>query len=44
MRANLASVQEIFKDTEYPAQKRNLIERARQHDVSKDIPDDIEGL
>ena len=40
----LNSVQEILKNTEYPAEKRNLVERARQHDVSKDVPDDIENL
>lgn len=44
MKTSLASVQEALKDTEYPAEKRDLVEHARQHDASKDVLDDIKSL
>jgi len=39
-----AAVQEVLKDTEYPAEKRDLVEHARQHNASEDVLDDIKSL
>jgi N-dimethylarginine dimethylaminohydrolase len=44
MKTSTASVQEALKDTEYPAEKRDLAEHARQHNASKDVLDDIKSL
>lgn len=44
MKTNIASIQEALKDTEYPAEKRDLVEHAKHHDVSKDVIDDIKSL
>lgn len=44
MKTSLTSVQEALKDTEYPAEKRDLVEHARQHHTSEDVLDDIKSL
>jgi N-dimethylarginine dimethylaminohydrolase len=44
MQTNPASVKEALKDTEYPAEKRDLVEHARLHGASKDVLDDIKNL
>lgn len=43
-KTSIASVQEALKDTEYPAEKRDLVEHARQHNASDDVMDDIKNL
>ena len=44
MKTSTASVQEALKDTEYPAEKRDLVEHARLHHASKDVLDDLKSL
>ena len=44
MKTSPAAVQEALKDTEYPAEKRDLVEHAKHHDVSKDVLDDLKSL
>jgi len=39
-----ASVMEALKDTEYPAEKRDLVEHARLHGANRDVVDDIKNL
>jgi N-dimethylarginine dimethylaminohydrolase len=35
---------EALKDTEYPAEKRDLVEHARLHGATKDVLDNIKNL
>lgn len=44
IKTSTASVQEALKDTEYPAEKRDLVEHARLHNASEDVLDDIKSL
>ena len=44
MQTSPASVKEALKDTEYPAEKRDLVEHARLHGANKDVLDDIKSL
>ena len=44
MRRDPATVMEALKDTEYPAEKRDLVEHARLHGANKDVLDDIKSL
>jgi hypothetical protein len=44
MQTSPASVKEALKDTEYPAEKRDLVEHARLHGASKGVLDYIENL
>ena len=37
-------VGEALKDTEYPAEKRDLVKHAKMHGASKDVLDDIKNL
>jgi hypothetical protein len=43
MQTSPASVKEVLKDTEYPAEKRDLVKHARTQGVSKDVLDDIKN-
>ena len=44
MQTSPASVNETLKDTEYPAEKRDLVEHSRLHGASKGVLDDIKNL
>ena len=44
MHTGPASVMEALKDTEYPAEKRDLVEHARLHGANWDVLDDIKNL
>jgi hypothetical protein len=44
MKTNVASVQEALKDTEFPAEKRDLVKHAKMHGASEDVLEDIRGL
>ncbi|WP_048143254.1 DUF2795 domain-containing protein [Methanosarcina horonobensis] len=44
MQTSPASVQKTLKDIEYPAEKRDLVEHARQHDASDDVINAIKNL
>jgi hypothetical protein len=44
MQKGATSVQEALKDTEYPAEKRDLVEHARLHGASDDVMDKIKNL
>lgn len=44
MRTSPESVQKVLKDTEYPAEKRDLVKHAKMHDASDDVLEDIRSL
>lgn len=44
MQKSATSVQEALKDTEYPAEKRDLVEHARLHGASEKVLDEIKSL
>jgi N-dimethylarginine dimethylaminohydrolase len=44
MQKSAISVQEALKDTEYPAEKRDLVAHARKHGASEDVLDEIKSL
>jgi len=44
MRTGPASVMEALKDTEYPAEKRDLVEHVRLHGANKEVLEDIKNL
>lgn len=44
MQTSPASVQKALKDTDYPAEKRDLVEHARQHGASDEVVNTIRKL
>lgn len=44
MQKSAASVQEALKDTEYPAEKRDLVKHAKMHGATEDVLDEIRNL
>ncbi len=40
MQTSPDSVREALEDTEYPAEKRDLVKHAKMHGASKDVLDD----
>jgi hypothetical protein len=44
MKSSIASVQEALKDTEYPAEKRDLVLHAKKHHASEGVLDDLKSL
>jgi hypothetical protein len=44
MQTSPDSVREALEDTEYPAEKRDLVKHAKMHGASKDVLDDIKNL
>lgn len=44
MQTSPASVQKALQDTDYPAEKRDLVEHARQHGASDEVVNTIRKL
>lgn len=44
IKSSIASVQEALKDTEYPAEKRDLVLHAKKHHASEDVLEDIKSI
>jgi len=44
MKSSIVSVQEALKDTEFPAEKRDLVLHAKKHHASEDVLEDLKSL
>ncbi|MCQ6963238.1 DUF2795 domain-containing protein [Methanolobus chelungpuianus] len=44
MKSNVAAVQEALKGIDYPKEKKEVIEYAKDHKASKDVMSDLENI
>lgn len=44
MKSNVAAVQEALKGIDYPKEKEEVIEYAKDHKASKDVMSDLENI